>query len=422
MDANARKKQVLIINAAPMFREFLREKLASENVAVEIADGRLDSFTKIVRVLPDLIVIDIENSFEEIMDLLERKMSEPNAKRIPVIISGPVMDRAQISSLVQYGVVKYFSKPIKFDVFFEAIGKIIRVNLSMDTTPCVLEIHHNGNIIFVEIAQGLNREKISLLKYRISEMIDANKIKDPKLIVMMTNLQLSFVDGINVELLLDTVTADERIQHRNIKILSLDNFMDEFIDGHAAYVGVKVIKDLTSALGSIVGKSQSAGDATDIIADSILSGDADDGLGSVDIRFSADSGEDLNSLSAEGSLLTIAIVDDDEVVRRILTQSFLSLGISAEAFDSGAKFAQAIQSKNYDLAILDIFMQGVSGYDILKQMRTREKPIPIIVYSQAVQREYVIQALSLGAKGYLAKPQKPEVILKKAMEILHERI
>ncbi|MBR5097030.1 MAG: response regulator, partial [Treponema sp.] len=304
--------------------------------------------------------------------------------------------------------------------FFEAIGKIIRVNLSMDTTPCVLEIHHNGNVIFVEIAQGLNREKISLLKYKIAEMIDNYKIKDPKLIVMMTNLQLSFVDGINVELLLDTVTADERVQKRNIKILSLDDYMNEFIDGHVEYVGVKVLKDLTSALGSIVGNAQANGDANEIIADSILAGE-DDTTGSVDIRFGTESGDD-EGLGAEGSILNIAIVDDDEVVRRILSQSFQSIGVTTETFESGVKFVQAIQTKTFDLAVLDIFMQGISGFDVLNQMRARERPIPAIVYSQAVQREYVIQALSLGAKGYLAKPQKPEVIIKKAMEILHDRI
>lgn len=421
MDANARKKQVLIINAAPMFREFVKEKLSSENVSVEIADGRLDAFSKMVRVIPDLIIIDVEESFEEVMDLLERKMSDPNAKKIPVIIAGPEMERAQISSLVQYGVVKYFSKPIKFDVFFEAIGKIIRVNLSMDTTPCVLEIHHNGNVIFVEIAQGLNREKISLLKYKISEMIDNYKIKDPKVIVMMTNLQLSFVDGINLELLLDTVLADNRIQSRNVKILSLDNYLNDFIDGHVEYIGVKVLKDLTSALGSIVGAGKANGDATEIIADSILAGEDDDTTGSVDIRFGMESGEG-DSMGTDGSLLNIAIVDDDEVVRKILSQSFQSIGITTEVFESGVKFAQAIQTKSFDLAVLDIYMQGINGFDVLNQLRAREKPIPVIVYSQAVQREYVIQALSLGAKGYLAKPQKPEVILKKAMEILHDRI
>lgn len=421
MDANARKKQVLIINAAPMFREFVKEKLSSENVSVEIADGRLDAFSKMVRVIPDLIIIDVEESFEEVMDLLERKMSDPNAKKLPVIMSGPEMERAQISSLVQYGVVKYFSKPIKFDVFFEAIGKIIRANLSMDTTPCVLEIHHNGNVIFVEIAQGLNREKISLLKYKISEMIDNYKIKDPKVIVMMTNLQLSFVDGINLELLLDTVLADNRIQSRNVKILSLDNYLNDFIDGHVEYIGVKVLKDLTSALGSIVGAGKANGDATEIIADSILAGQDDDTTGSVDIRFGMESGEG-DSMGTDGSLLNIAIVDDDEVVRKILSQSFQSIGITTEVFESGVKFAQAIQTKSFDLAVLDIYMQGINGFDVLNQLRAREKPIPVIVYSQAVQREYVIQALSLGAKGYLAKPQKPEVILKKAMEILHDRI
>jgi CheY-like chemotaxis protein len=336
-------------------------------------------------------------------------------------MSGPEMERAQISSLVQYGVVKYFSKPIKFDVFFEAIGKIIRANLSMDTTACVLEIHHNGNVIFVEIAQGLNREKISLLKYKISEMIDNYKIRDPKVIVMMTNLQLSFVDGINLELLLDTVLADNRIQSRNVKILSLDNYLNDFIDGHVEYIGVKVLKDLTSALGSIVGAGKANGDATEIIADSILAGEDDDTTGSVDIRFGMESGEG-GSMGTDGSLLNIAIVDDDEVVRKILSQSFQSIGITTEVFESGVKFAQAIQTKSFDLAVLDIYMQGINGFDVLNQLRAREKPIPVIVYSQAVQREYVIQALSLGAKGYLAKPQKPEVILKKAMEILHDRI
>ncbi len=291
----------------------------------------------------------------------------------------------------------------------------------MDTTPCVLEIHHNGNVIFVEIAQGLNREKISLLKYKISEMIDNYKIKDPKVIVMMTNLQLSFVDGINLELLLDTVLADNRIQSRNVKILSLDNYLNDFIDGHVEYIGVKVLKDLTSALGSIVGAGKANGDATEIIADSILAGEDDDTTGSVDIRFGMESGEG-DSMGTDGSLLNIAIVDDDEVVRKILSQSFQSIGITTEVFESGVKFAQAIQTKSFDLAVLDIYMQGINGFDVLNQLRAREKPIPVIVYSQAVQREYVIQALSLGAKGYLAKPQKPEVILKKAMEILHDRI
>ena len=58
-----------------------------------------------------------------------------------------------IAALAKYGVIKYFAKPIQFDIFFEAIGKILNNQLSLDTTPCVLDLHRNGNIIFIEIAQ-----------------------------------------------------------------------------------------------------------------------------------------------------------------------------------------------------------------------------------------------------------------------------
>ena len=52
-------KQVLIIDASPMFREFLTEKLTEENVAVETANGHRDAFTKLISLLPDLIILDI---------------------------------------------------------------------------------------------------------------------------------------------------------------------------------------------------------------------------------------------------------------------------------------------------------------------------------------------------------------------------
>ena len=76
----------------------------------------------------------------------------------------------------------------------------------------------------------------------------------------------------------------------------------------------------------------------------------------------------------------------------------------------------------YDLIVLDIFMPGISGFDTLKKLQDVSDVPPIIVYSQAVQKEAVIQALSLGAKRYLVKPQKPEIIVQKSIELLHGKI
>ena len=66
-------------------------------------------------------------------------------------------------------------------------------------------------------------------------------------------------------------------------------------------------------------------------------------------------------------------------------------------------------------------MPGMSGFDILTKLKVTPDAPPVIVYSQATQREVVIQALSLGAKSYLVKPQKPDVIITKAIEVLHAK-
>lgn len=415
-------KQVLLIDASPMFREFLKEKLTAEKVAVETTNGMRDAFTKMISLLPDLVIIDVQSSMEDLIDFLESKHADPNAKLIPIIISGPIIEREKVSMLTQFGVVKYFTKPIKFDIFFESIGKILKASFSIDVTPCVLEIHINGNIIFIEIAQGMNREKLALLKYKMPELINENHIVNPKIILMMTDLQLSFVDGANLELLLDNVTADTRIQKKNIKVLSLDSFTKELVDGHPAYKGIEVTNNLNQVLNSLV-ESGPTTDLHQLVTDKILSSDEKAQQGSVEMRFVSDNGViDSDEAKNEGNVLTIAIVDDDAVIRKLLQHAFSTINANTVLFDSGPEFLQAVNRQSFDLVILDIYMAGISGFDILKNLQERKYRTPIIVYSQATQREAVVQALTLGAKSYLVKPQKPEVIIQKAVEVLHSQI
>ena len=213
-------KKVLIIDAPPLFREFLKEKLHAEKIDVDIAQGNRDAFTKLLSSLPDLVIVNSPDNFDDLLDFLDKKRADPNASKIPTILTGPVLEVEQLRLLPKYNVIKYFNKPVKFDIFFESIGRLLRTNFPLDTTPCILELHLNDNIIFVEIAQGLNRDKLALLKYRISEMIDDNHLNSPKLVLMMTDLSLSFVDGANLEFLLDNIIADSRLQkvkHKSIE-------------------------------------------------------------------------------------------------------------------------------------------------------------------------------------------------------------
>ena len=111
---------VLLIDASPLFREFLKDKLSAEKVSVTVTQGKRDAFIKMISILPDLIIYEIQDDFSELLRFLEKKRADPNAVRIPMIVSGPVADRTKLSQFAQFGVTKYFTKPIKFDIFFEA--------------------------------------------------------------------------------------------------------------------------------------------------------------------------------------------------------------------------------------------------------------------------------------------------------------
>lgn len=409
-------KKVLIIDSSKLFSDFMKEKLSSENVSVEITNGRRDAYTRLITILPDLVIMDAPDSFTDLMDFLKSKISDPNAKKIPIILTGPQIDKAKMASLGRFGVIKYFPTPIKFNSFIESIGNCLQISFSVDTSESILEVHQNNNIIIVEFAKVLNREKISLLKYKITELIEKNDIHVPKLVLLMTDLELSFVDGINLEYLFETILSIDAVQEKYIKVLSSDKFVYDFIDGHEQFRDIKVVNDLRNILSSLLSISAAPNEIPELIAEEILNQDKVDEDG-IDRRFNFD----LDKNDTEGTVFKVAIVDDDNIIRTVLQKSLSSMGAETVLFDNGSNFLDSIEENHFDLAIIDIFMPGVSGFDILSKLKVTPNAPPIIVYSQATQREVVIQALSLGASSYLVKPQKPDVIIAKVIEVLHAK-
>ncbi len=417
-------KQVLIIDASPIFREFLKDKLTDEKIGVEIADGRRDAFPKLLSLLPDLVILDLESSIDNMQDFLDSKKSSPNTVRIPMIVTGPKIDRNRVGDLIQYGVVKYFNKPIKFDAFFDSVGKVLHTAFPIDPTPCLLEAHLNDDIIFVEVAQGLNREKIALLKYKLAEIIQLNELESPKVIIMMTDLSLSFVDGLNLELLFDNVIAHPKIHNRNVKVLSLDSFVAELIDGHPAYGAIEVVDNLNQVLTSVV-HGGGNGSIQDLITDKILSSSDNVDEGSVEMRFDSDLTvlEDGEKEAPKVPVTytkakRIAVVDPDGYTQQFIAATLQSLNPRIDNFNSSSVFFLNANKIHFDLVIFELLTPGVPGLELLRILRTKMPDVPVIVYTQARGREIVLQALSNGAKAYLAKPCKSDEILQKVKEVL----
>lgn len=410
-------KQVLLIDASPIFMEFLKERLLAEQIKVETAAGNRDAFQKMVSLMPDLVIVDVESDILHIQDFLDNKISEPNAAKLPMMIVGPEIPRSSISNLAKYGVFNYFTKPIKFDVFFEAIGRIIKTRLTIDETPSVIETHVNGNIIFVDIAQGLNRDKIEILKYKLDEIVEKNKMHDPKIIIMMTSLDLTFVDGTNLEILFDNLIGSFLL--KNIKVLSLNKFTNDLIEGHPAYHGIEVVESLNDILNSLVDSGTTADDVIDIVSDKILFADDEIVPSSIDTRFGNDNGGSAKNDEQKSSTIKVAIVDNDEQSRNILVASFKAINAEAVVFENGTTFQSSIANDQFDVVIMDLNLSDINGLDILRNLQRQGFTTPIIVYSQPTSKEGVIQALSLGARSFLVKPQKPALIIQKALGVLN---
>lgn len=410
-------KNVLIIDAPVMLREFLTEKLSAEKVAVESADSQRDAVARMFSILPDLIILNVEKSVEDVYEFLSKKKNDVNGKKIPIIMCGAVLGKDEVADLAQYGVIKYFAKPIKFDIFFESIGRVLRMPFAVDDTPCILDIHLSKNIIFIEIALGLNHEKIAMLKYRLSDIIEKNHLAMPTVILMLTSLSLSFVDGYNLEYLFETVTSDNRILKKNIKVLSLDSITKEFIEGHTELNGIEVVENLSSVLNSLV-EGNVTTDAQDVIADTLLVPEKDVSSSTIEMRFSAESESEKEKKKMSAK---IAVVDSDPAVCQSLLNVLQSISNEISVFQNGTQFVQSLSQKNYDIAIMEIYLPGINGFQILKTLLDKNISLDVIVYSQITQKEYIMQTLRLGAKSYILKPQKPEVVFQKVVEILNAK-
>lgn len=417
-------KNVLIVDASTIFAEFLKDKFSSEKIEVSFIKDKLDAIPKMISIFPDLVIVDIDEDEpgDLFLDFLGKVKSDPNASRIPMIATGPQVDKTVIALYAKLGLSKYFVKPIKFDFFFDSVGHYLKQPFSLDPTSCVLELHRNANIIFIEIAQGLNRDKLFLLRYRLSELIENSGVDYPEIILMLTNLELTFVDGLNIELLLDNILSDSRVRPGNVYVLTLSPFVRELVNGHQEYTGIKVTTDISNILNSVV-ETTSTSEVSDIITDKILSSDQEsEEKSSIDMRLIADSqlaGQEIEKNGASDK--KVALVDDDSVILDLLAGAFRNAKIQCDTFSNPSDFLNSVQGGNYSLVILDILMPGISGFEALKRLRQIPNSPPVFVYSQALKREMVIQALQLGARQYLVKPQKPEVIVQKAMELFNAR-
>jgi putative nucleotidyltransferase with HDIG domain len=108
----------------------------------------------------------------------------------------------------------------------------------------------------------------------------------------------------------------------------------------------------------------------------------------------------------------ILIVDDEEVIRRLLHQKLSSEGYQCQEAGSAAQALDELRSKPAALVILDIKMPGKSGIELLPELRASYPDTAVIMATAITDTSTAIQCMKQGAYDYLTKPfNLDEVVL-----------
>ena len=119
---------------------------------------------------------------------------------------------------------------------------------------------------------------------------------------------------------------------------------------------------------------------------------------------------DTSELSVNSTQATIMMVDDEPIILETLQMFLEDAGYDNFITTTEPKRAlNMVVLKKPDVVLLDVMMPGITGLDILAQMRSKEalKHIPTIILTSATDPETKLKALELGATDFLAKPVDP---------------
>ena len=410
-------KKVLIIDESEMFREYLGKKFTENNFEVEYGLNGLDGSLKLRKIMPDLIIMDYMLSRKSCQEILAEKQSNPNTKNASVILISNKIDKKKIAEFAKYGVKKIYPKPVKMDLLFQGISELTGIKIEVDDTPCIIEAHLNDEIIFLEVAKGLNTEKIELLQYKIDELLHLYQTAVPRFLLMMSSLDIDDKQIYKLRALLETILEKSGNRPEHIRILTNSDIVKEYVQSTPELKKIGLTNNLSSALDDLIGIKGDKFAQDKIVGEALLAneqGSAD----SDNFQMRFDNEKTFMELETVGDDVNIAIVDDDLVIRQLVKTVFRNLKWDISLFENGQTFLDTVNEKKYDLVFLDLMMPVLDGFSVLKYLQENDIKNPVIVLSALSKKETVLKAVNYGVKSYMIKPLKPDAIQRKTAEVL----
>jgi FixJ family two-component response regulator len=118
------------------------------------------------------------------------------------------------------------------------------------------------------------------------------------------------------------------------------------------------------------------------------------------------------------SRTSVAIVDDDESVRKALRRLLHARGHDADLYASGEEFIRSLSGHLPDCVLLDLHMPGMTGLDVQHYLTKSNIPVPVIIITGHDQPRGRDRCVSGGAIACLCKPLDDEILLRAILEAI----
>jgi FixJ family two-component response regulator len=109
---------------------------------------------------------------------------------------------------------------------------------------------------------------------------------------------------------------------------------------------------------------------------------------------------------------SIAIIDDDLLVRQSLGDCMESAGYAVESFDSAEQFLASGSAQNAACLIVDIQLPGITGLELQDKLAVSDNHVPIVFVSAQGTPANREKAMKRGATGFLAKPFRRDALVR----------
>lgn len=119
---------------------------------------------------------------------------------------------------------------------------------------------------------------------------------------------------------------------------------------------------------------------------------------------------------------TILLADDSVTIRKVVELTFSETDIRVESVGSGQEALDQIRAIEPDLVLADVAMPEPSGYDICREVKASERPVPVLLLAGTFEPFDMQRARECGADGHVVKPFESGTLVEKVESLLYRAV